>query len=117
MAALGWKAVFWLFGVIGVLLGILWFKFVPDNPKQSPYVNEAELEHINDGRENTVEAKEIAPWGKLLKSSQFWSLGLQFMITDYIMYVFQHGFALFNWKYMVFPFLKWGCGLLLRGFP
>ena len=79
-------------------------KFVPDNPKQSPYVNEAELEHINDGRENTVEAKEIAPWGKLLKSSQFWSLGLQFMITDYIMYVFLawlplylmevHGFSL-----------------------
>ncbi len=104
MAALGWKAVFWLFGVIGVLLGVLWFKFVPDNPKQSPYVNEAELEHINDGRENTVEAKEIAPWDKLLKSSQFWSLGLQFMITDYIMYVFLawlplylmevHGFSL-----------------------
>ena len=67
-------------------------------------VKRAELEHINDGRENTVEVKEIAPWGKLLKSSQFWSLGLQFMITDYIMYVFLawlplylmevHGFSL-----------------------
>ena len=54
MVVLGWNWVFWLLGVIGVLLGVLWCKFVPDNPKQSPYVNEAELEHINDGRENTV---------------------------------------------------------------
>ena len=72
MAAMGWKAVFWLFGI--------------------------------DGREEAKNEKQIAPWGKLLKSSQFWSLGLQFMITDYIMYVFLawlpmylmevHGFSL-----------------------
>lgn len=104
MAALGWKAVFWLFGAVGVILAIIWYKFVPDDPSKSPYVNERELEHINDGRVAAAGEKKVAPWGRLLKSSQFWALGLQFLITDYIMYVFLawlpmylmevHGFSL-----------------------
>ena len=79
MAALGWKAVFWLFGIIGVLLGLLWLKYVPDSPEQSPYVNEAELAHINDGREEGKNEKQIAPWGKLclnLRSSGRWACNL-----------------------------------------
>ena len=87
MAALGWKAVFWIFGIVGIVLAVIWHKFVPDTPEESPYVNEAELAHINEDRVDAP-AKAVAPWGKLLRSVQFWALGIQFLITDYIMYVF-----------------------------
>lgn len=103
MTTFGWHHVFLSFGVIGMVLAYLWHKFVTDDPADSPYVNKAELEHINEGRAADAE-KKIAPWGRLLRSSQFWALGIQFLITDYIMYVFLawlplylmevHGFSL-----------------------
>lgn len=103
MTTFGWHHVFLSFGFVGLVLAYLWHKYVTDDPATCPYVNEAELAHINEGR--TAEAeKKIAPWGKLLRSSQFWALGIQFLITDYIMYVFLawlplylmevHGFSL-----------------------
>ncbi len=104
MAAFGWKYVFIIFGVIGVVLALLWHKYVTDDPANSPYVNALELAHINEGRIGASSEKKIAPWGKLLRSSQFWALGIQFLVTDYIMYVFLawlplylmevHGFSL-----------------------
>lgn len=104
IAALGWKAVFFIFGLVGILLAIVWYKFVPDNPAESPYVNAEELQHINNGRNDDTAVKKVAPWGSLLRSSQFWAIGIQFLITDYIMYVFLawlpmylmevHGFSL-----------------------
>ena len=48
--------------------------------------------------------KKAAPWGKLFTSVQFWAIGVQYFITDYIMFVFfgmaaalfngAHGFSL-----------------------
>ena len=103
MTTFGWHHVFLSFGAIGLVLAYLWHKYVTDDPANSPYVNEAELAHINEGRAAEAE-KKIAPWGKLLRSSQFWALGIQFLVTDYIMYVFLawlplylmevHGFSL-----------------------
>lgn len=88
MGAFGWKSVFLLFGAIGFLLGIVWYTFVKDNPKDSAHVNESELAHINKDRVEATGEKKVAPWKRLLKSGQFWALGLQFLATDYIMYVF-----------------------------
>lgn len=50
MTTFGWHHVFLSFGVVGLLLAWAWHKYVTDDPKDSPYVNEAELAHINEGR-------------------------------------------------------------------
>ena len=65
----------------------VWHKYVPENPAESPYVNEAELAHINEGRTDVPIVKKAAPWGKLFTSVQFWAIGVQYFITDY----FWHG--------------------------
>ena len=44
----GWREVFYIFAVPGTLFAILWWLFVKDNPKDSRFVNQAELEYIND---------------------------------------------------------------------
>lgn len=88
IAALGWHWVFIIFGLVGVLLAWVWYRYACDNPKDSPYVNEAEARHINEGRSEDSLKKEVAPWGRFLRSPQFWAVGIQFMVVDYIMYVF-----------------------------
>lgn len=46
IAAFGWRSIFYVFAVPGIFLAIAWLLMVPDDPKQSRHVNEAELEHI-----------------------------------------------------------------------
>lgn len=88
MMAWGWRAVFYIFGLAGILLAIAYYYFVADHPKESRFVNRAELEHITEGKEAVVEKKEVAPWSTFITSSQFWAIAGQFFVTDYITYVF-----------------------------
>lgn len=104
MSIFGWHMVFIIFGFTGFVMAYLWYKFVPENPAESPYVNEQELAFIQEGRGATDTKKEVAPWGKLFRSTQFWAIGIQYFITDYVMFVFLawlpmylmevHGFSL-----------------------
>lgn len=71
MSTVGWKMVFLIFGIVGILMAWVWHKYVPENPAESPYVNEAELAHINEGRTDVPIVKKAAPWGKLFTSVQF----------------------------------------------
>ncbi len=88
MTAFGWHEVFLIFGVIGIALAWVWHRYAVDNPADSPYVNAQEAAHINEGRSADSLNKTVAPWGQFLRSSQFWAVGIQFMVVDYIMYVF-----------------------------
>ncbi|MEN4892348.1 MFS transporter [Erwinia billingiae] len=50
----GWREIFYIFAVPGILLSVVWFKFITQNPSESPRVNEAELWHIGNN-EKSVE--------------------------------------------------------------
>lgn len=108
MQAFGWHQVFLIFGVVGLGLAYLWHKYVTNDPAESPYVNKEELAFINKDRVEATGAKQIAPWGKLLKSTQFWALGIQFLITDYIMYVFLAWLPLYLMEVHKFSLAKMG---------
>ncbi|GAB6179222.1 MFS transporter [Desulfotomaculum defluvii] len=91
MTAFGWKAVFWFFGAIGFLVAFGWWLLARDNPSEHPFVNQAELKKIREDNEQATlvdEKKELAPFKKFIKSTQFWAIGIQYFITDYIMYVY-----------------------------
>jgi ACS family glucarate transporter-like MFS transporter len=104
MVAWGWRAVFYIFGVAGLLLAVCYYYFVTDRPKENRFVNRAEVEYIMEGAVAPNEKKEVAPWRAFIASSQFWAIAGQFFVTDYITYVFlawlpvylmeAHGFSL-----------------------
>lgn len=74
MSTVGWKMVFLIFGIVGILMAWVWHKYVPENPAESPYVNEAELAHINEGRTDVPIVKK-----KLLRGVNYlllYSFGL-----------------------------------------
>ena len=108
LAAFGWHIVFVIFGVVGAILSWAWFRLAKDNPADSPYVNEEEAAHIMEGRNTGSIKKSIAPWGKFLRSSQFWAVGIQFCVIDYIMYVFLAWLPLYLTETQGFSMAKMG---------
>lgn len=48
VAAMGWRALFWIVGALGVLFGLVWLACYRE-PDRSKLVNAAELEHIEAG--------------------------------------------------------------------
>ena len=44
----GWRTMFIAFAIPGVLMALLWWWLVPNDPRSSSRVNEAEVEHIED---------------------------------------------------------------------
>lgn len=45
---LGWRWVFYLFAIPGLLMGVIWFLFVRDTPAQSPHCNRQEQAYIKE---------------------------------------------------------------------
>ncbi|SOE99491.1 Sugar phosphate permease [Burkholderia sp. OK233] len=67
IAAWGWKEVFLLFAIPGILLSVVWVLMVADKPSESGAVNRAELELISDsdearGANRRASAAKPMPW-------------------------------------------------------
>jgi sugar phosphate permease len=94
MQAWGWRSVFYVFGMVGVLWAITYWLVYRDRPEQHSGVNEAELAHIRersaDGTVNVVkeEAKTQVPWGIILRSPNTWFLSAAWACYVYNAYFF-----------------------------
>jgi len=93
MLAYGWRSVFIVFGLTGLLFALAWWIYATQTPRENKHVNEAELNHIREGEsvEPTGTAREkqkMAPWRKFMGKTQFWAVAVQYFVTDYVMYVF-----------------------------
>jgi ACS family glucarate transporter-like MFS transporter len=108
LLALGWRWVFLLFGIVGAGAAILWYLFATPTPKESRHVNQAELAFIQSGTVQAKTAKDVAPWRRFLKSPQFWALGAQYFLTDYIMYVYLAWLPLYLVESQGFSLAKMG---------
>lgn len=85
----GWKWVFVTFGLLGVLVALGYWILIRTYPHESSFVNAAEVQYIADGREFETDDKKIMPpWKDFFGSSQFWAIGLQLGVANYISYVF-----------------------------
>jgi len=109
MMTWGWRSVFIIFGLAGLIFAIAWYVLGKDTPRESSFVNEGELKHIEQGMDvSQVEKKELAPWKAFMTSSQFWAIGIQYFITDYIMYVFLAWLPLYLMEAQNFSLAKMG---------
>lgn len=108
MLAFGWRSVFVLFGAVGIILAALWYFFATESPSQNKFVNKAEADYIENGKETTQGKQEMAPWRNFMASTQFWAIGIQYFVTDYIMYVFLAWLPLYLMEAQQFSFAKMG---------
>jgi len=71
MAHYGWRASFYVFGVVGVLWSAIWYAWFRDSPTEKPGVPEIELEET---RGLSDKADHGLPWKVALRSSNLWAV-------------------------------------------
>jgi ACS family glucarate transporter-like MFS transporter len=78
-----WRTAFGLFGLIGAVWAILFYRWFRDNPADKPNVNAAELALLSQSH---AHAHGSVPWGKFARSPQVWMLGGQYFCLSYSWY-------------------------------
>jgi ACS family glucarate transporter-like MFS transporter len=123
---LNWRQVFALFGAVGILWAIVFFRWYRDQPGDHPSVNEAELSLLPaPATQRRLETG--VSWKKLVRSRSAWALGAQwfchyygfyFYITWLPLYLYQaRGLDLRSGSLAAgFPLFSAGLGSLFAGY-
>ena len=104
MLAWGWRAIFYIFGSLGVLWSVVFAWYYRNRPEEHSSVNDAELAQIRGiNSDGTVKAlfttRQSAPWRQILGSPNMWYIalgyccfffGTNFYLTWYPTYLREH---------------------------
>ena len=63
----GWRAAFWVFGFLGVVWSVFWWRWFRDDPAMHPSVDRDELAHIREGAAAVVHPR--IDWRDLLHAN------------------------------------------------
>jgi sugar phosphate permease len=87
---IGWRETFVLFGSIGVVWCVVYWRWFRDDPARHPEVNAAELAYIRLDRAEKAEDShdEPAPWGRIFGSVNMWALFVMYFTSAYGVYFF-----------------------------
>jgi ACS family glucarate transporter-like MFS transporter len=85
----GWRASFYVFGILGVAWSVVWYRWFRDSPAEKAGVSQAELEET---RGLVAKAHRGLPWKIALRSGNLWAaMGVGFCYV-YTFYFFQSWF-------------------------
>ena len=84
MTSFGWEAVFYIFGLIGVVIAMLWAIIAKDLPEQHKMVNEAEKQFIMQTRDVVDTEKTTAPWKLFFSRFSFYAIAAQYLSLIHI---------------------------------
>jgi len=104
---LGWKAMFVVLGLLGIVWAAVWLVVFRDYPEASSFVNEAELKHIREGRlvDRNRSIQEIRS-----QERQDGTTTWKFMLTNPSLLA--NNLAFFSFGYVLFFALTWLPGFL-----
>lgn len=102
ITVVGWRWTFLIFGVFGVLFGILWYLMFRNKPEEARILSDAEKKYILENRQPPSKKQVSVPFGKIIKSRNVWMTMIQYVCSNFTFY-----FTL-TW---MFPFIKQKFGL------
>jgi len=82
-----WRRAFELFGLLGLVWAVVFFRWFRDDPRTHPKVNAAELAIMPPPRQSAI-AHGPTPWAQMLSSRSVWLLGLQYIALSYGWYFY-----------------------------
>jgi MFS transporter, ACS family, glucarate transporter len=82
IGAIGWRRTFEVFGLLGVIWAVLFFRWYRDSPGDHPAVNQAELALLPPAKDTAV-AHGGVPWGLIFSTPSVWLLSIQYMCLAY----------------------------------
>ena len=84
---MNWRQAFMLFGGIGLIWAVLFFRWYRDNPRDKLGINAAELRMIEQDQHLSSSHSGV-PWGKFVRSRQVWMLCFQYFCLSYGWYFY-----------------------------
>jgi len=87
LSMVSWRWAFVLFGGIGVIWAVFFYRWFRDHPRNHPGVNEAELHLLADAEKNARTHGSV-PWRKLLANRSVWLLWAQYFCMSYGWYFY-----------------------------
>ncbi len=98
----GWRASFYLCGLVGIVVALVWHFYATNHPEQHPRVNAAELALIHASRGGEphssparTSARPRPPWKKFFSSRSTWGLMLSYFCEAYPNYIFYTWFFIY----------------------
>lgn len=90
MVTMSWHAVFWIFGLAGILIGLLWFIVARNKPEDHPWISLSEIAHIKTERSMSSDVTDLpkVPWRHFMRERTFWAFGLQYFFVGYMVTLF-----------------------------
>ena len=82
ISGIGWRRTFEVFGVIGVIWAVLFYRWYRDVPSEHPAVNAAELAMLPPAKDTAI-AHTGVPWGVIFSNPNVWLLSIQYMCLAY----------------------------------
>jgi MFS transporter, ACS family, glucarate transporter len=83
----GWRRAFAVFGCLGIVWAVVFYRWFRDNPFDKPKMNEAEKDLIRQDGVSAAGHVHV-PWRKLLGSKQVWMLCWQYFCLSYGWYFY-----------------------------
>lgn len=87
IVAIGWRAAFAVFGSLGFIWAIVFYRWFRDNPADHPGVNAAERELLRPSSVN-IARREPVDWPLVLRSGRVWMLCWQYFALSYGWYFY-----------------------------
>ncbi len=89
IGSFGWRAVFYSFGIIGVVWAVIWYLYYRDYPEDHTGVNAEELEILSQsGFSGRRQGPLEVPWSKILRSRSLWSLSLMYFCYGWVLWMY-----------------------------
>ena len=114
MVASGWRMVFYVFGLAGIVWSLLWFLVYRNMPEDHPWVNRGELERIRgvDAQGNVkqlqIKKRPTVPWRVLLRHPNMWAVMCAYFTYVYCLWIFLSWLPSYLVDYRGFTLLKMG---------
>jgi MFS transporter, ACS family, D-galactonate transporter len=114
--AAGWKGLFLVTGLVGIVWGVIWY-FIYRDPNKHRSVSEAELQHIEEGgglvNRDAATTQESKPFqwaylGKVFTYRKLWGIYLGQFAINSTLYFFLTWFPTYLVKYRGMDFIKTG---------
>jgi MFS family permease len=82
IGAFGWRRTFEVFGVLGAIWAIFFYRWYRDAPSEHPAVNQAELALLPPLKDTAI-AHGGVPWRLIFSTRSVWLLSIQYMCLAY----------------------------------
>lgn len=122
IALTGWKGMFWVLAVAGIVWVVVAYPFLKNSPSEASFVSKEELDYIRSGQTDGEDSghESSTDWGEILRNRNLWLVGLGYFAWGFMFWAFmywlpqylEHEFGLSIKEVGAFSVAPWAAGVV-----